>query len=145
MGAKIVGIKCGERGFYLRTAGRQRLNELRTARPADLDGWADREAWEASCHVEHFAGATGSGDSAIAGFLAAYLYGCSFEQTLRAACAVGALNVTAPDALSGLKSWDETLALVKAGWQKNSLEVSSPGWQPGADLLWHGPFDRKAG
>jgi hypothetical protein len=94
--------------------------------------------------VDNYAGATGSGDSSIAGFLAAYLYGHSLEQTIRYACAVGGLNVTAPDALSGLKSWEETVALVKAGWKKNPLGVSSAGWQLDAELLWHGPYDRKA-
>lgn len=143
MGAKIVGIKCGERGFYLRTAGQAKLNEMGKARPGDPANWASREVWEPSFHVDNYAGATGSGDSSIAGFLAAYLYGLSLEETIRYACAVGGLNVTAPDALSGLKTWDETVTLVKAGWKKNPLEITSVGWQPDVELLWHGPFDRK--
>jgi sugar/nucleoside kinase (ribokinase family) len=143
MGAKVIGIKCGERGFYLRTADTSRLQEMGKAKPMDLYNWASREVWEPSFHAANYAGATGSGDSAIAGFLAAFLRGHSLEQTLRYACAVGGLNVTAPDALSGLKSWDETISLVDAGWEKNPLSIPDKGWHCDADRLWHGPFDRK--
>ena len=143
MGGKIIGIKCGERGFYLRTADVSRLRELGKARPGDLPGWASREVWEPTFHVADYAGATGAGDSAIAGFLAAYLRGHAFEQCVRYACAVGAFNVTAPDALSGLRSWDETVAAVDAGWEKNPLEVTGDGWARTQDGLWLGPRDSK--
>ena len=141
MGGKIVGIKCGERGFYLRTADVTRLWEIGKAKPRDLLAWANREVWEPTFHVTDHAGATGAGDSAVAGFLAAYLRGHSLEQCLRYACAVGAFNVTAPDALSGLRSWDETVAAVHAGWEKNPLEVTGVGWTRAQDGLWLGPHD----
>ena len=143
MGGKIIGIKCGERGFYLHTASATRLQDMGQARPCDLSGWADRELWEPSFHVANFAGATGSGDSAIAGFLAAYLRGHSLEQCLRYACAVGGFNVTAPDALSGLRTWDETIAAVQSGWEKNTLHIADSGWRCASDGLWHGPRDSK--
>jgi sugar/nucleoside kinase (ribokinase family) len=141
MGGKIIGTKCGERGFYLRTASLPRLQEIGKARPKVLSNWANREVWEPSFHVANYAGATGSGDSAIAGFLAAYLRGYSLEQTLRFACAVGGLNVAAPDALSGLKGWNETIAIVESGWQKNPLSILDNGWHCDTDKLWHGPHD----
>jgi hypothetical protein len=56
---------------------------------------------------------------------------------------VGAFNVTAPDALSGLRSWDETVAAVDAGWEKNPLEVTGDGWARTHDGLWLGPRDSK--
>jgi sugar/nucleoside kinase (ribokinase family) len=143
MGGKIIGIKCGQRGFYLRTGKVSRLREIGKARPGDLPGWASREVWEPTFHVADYAGATGAGDSAIAGFLAAYLRGHAFEQCVRYACAVGAFNVTAPDALSGLRSWDETVAAVDAGWEKNPLEVAGDGWTRRQDGLWLGPRDSR--
>jgi len=141
MGGKIVGIKCGERGFYLRTADVTHLRGIGKAKPSNLSAWADREVWEPTFHVTDYAGTTGAGDSAIAGFLVAYLRGHSVEQCLQYACAVGAFNVTAPDALSGLRSWDETVAAVHAGWEKNPLEVTGVGWTRAWDGLWRGPYD----
>lgn len=141
MGGKIIGIKCGERGFYLRTAATSRLQDVGRAQPHDLAVWAGRELWEPSFHVADYVGATGAGDSAIAGFLAAYLRGHSPEECLRYACAVGGFNVTASDALSGLRTWEETVAAIEAGWAKNPLHVVGRGWQCATDGLWHGPCD----
>ncbi|MDH7484719.1 MAG: carbohydrate kinase family protein [Anaerolineae bacterium] len=143
MGGKVVGIKCGYRGVYVRTAGKERLAEMGKVRPADLDNWADRELWEPSFHVEHFAGGTGAGDSCIAGFLSAFLRGHTLEETVRYACAAGGFNVTAPDALSGLRPWPEIVARVQAGWEKNPLRVEGHGWHCDAGGLWHGPHDRR--
>lgn len=141
MGAAVVGIKCGHRGFYLRTASRERLERCGRGRPADTSNWALRELWEPSFHVK-VASAVGAGDAAIAGFLAAVLRGCSVEETLKIACAVGAHNVEAWDAVSGIRSWEETLARIRAGWAKNPLEITTPGWRYDAvGEVWHGPAD----
>jgi sugar/nucleoside kinase (ribokinase family) len=141
MGGRIIGIKCGERGFYLRTPDVARLRGIGGARPGDPLAWANREIWHPTFHVADYAGATGAGDATIAGFLAAYLRGHSLEQCLRYACAVGAFNVTAPDALSGLRTWEETVAAVEAGWESNPLEVVGEGWAQRPDGLWIGPHD----
>ena len=45
-----------------------------------------------------------------------------------AAVAVGACNVEAIDTLSGIKSWEETIGRVAAGWPKKRLELNSDGW-----------------
>ena len=92
------------------------------ALPADVYNWSNRELHEESFHVPRVAAATGSGDSSIAGFLSAYLNGKSIEESIRIACAVGGQNVQVFDALSGIKTWEETLAMIP-GWQKNRLSV----------------------
>ena len=86
------------------------------------------------------AGTTGSGDATIAGFLAALLRGLSIEESLRMAVAVGACNVEAVDTLSGIRSWDATLARLADGWAQQSLDLDSPGWNFDKDCgLWRGP------
>jgi sugar/nucleoside kinase (ribokinase family) len=144
-GGKIIGIKCAERGFFLRTATEDRIKNIGRAKPGKTSEWNDRELWEPSFHVDNYATATGSGDSSIAGFLSAYLRGLSPEQCLRYACAVGGFNVTAPDALSGLKNWDDTTAAIKGGWVKNPLEIKDNGWKRDDTKLWHGGNDAKKG
>ncbi len=116
-GAKIVLIKLGERGVYLRTADRAALSALGRGRPADPAAWADRELWAPAFEVG-VVGATGAGDAAIAGFLAGLLRGLGPEDALTAAAAVGACNVEAADALSGIRTWDETWARITAGWPR---------------------------
>jgi sugar/nucleoside kinase (ribokinase family) len=139
MGGKVVGIKCGYRGVYVRTAGQQRLAEMGKVQPRDVANWASRELWHPSFHVEHYAGGTGSGDSCIAGFLSAFLRGHTLEETVRYACAAGGFNVTAPDALSGLRPWPEVVAKVRSGWAVNPLQVEGDGWCRDEAGLWSGP------
>ena len=141
LGAAVVGLKCGYRGFYLRTAGRDRLARCGRGQPGDVANWAERELWEPSFRVQ-VASAVGAGDAAIAGFLNALLRGCSIEQTLKIACAVGACSVEVLDAVSGIRSWEETSARIQNGWLKNSLDVTTPGWKyDSIQQLWHGPID----
>ena len=125
MGAKVAVIKCGVRGYYIRTND---LEGMGKAKPADMENWKNRELFEESFHVEKVAAATGSGDSSIAGFLTAYLNGKSIEETIRIACAVGGQNVRTYDALSGIKTWDETLAMIP-GWKKNKAEITGDYWK----------------
>jgi sugar/nucleoside kinase (ribokinase family) len=138
MGPKIVGLKLGYRGFYLRTAHETVLREMGRARPAGLAAWADREFW-ASCFCVDVVGTAGSGDSTIAGFLSALLRDLAPEDAVNAAVAVGACNVEAADTLSGVRSWEETLCRVAAGWPRHDLRVDAPGWRFDAQHgLWIG-------
>jgi len=135
MGVKIAVIKLGNRGLYVRTASESILADMGRGAPADPAAWANLEL-RSSCFEAQVIGTTGSGDATIAGFLAALLRGMDARQTATLANAVGACNVEAADALSGLRSWEETLTRLAGGWQRCSLEVNAPGWQPVASGLW---------
>jgi sugar/nucleoside kinase (ribokinase family) len=139
MGARIVGLKLGYRGLYLRTGDPLLMRLTGRACPSNPDTWASKELW-APCFKIAVAGTTGSGDATIAGFLAALLRGLSIEESLRLAVAVGACNAEAVDALSGILSWETTLARVAAGWEQQTLDLDRPGWNfDAANGLWRGP------
>lgn len=140
-GAKIVGLKLGNRGFYLRTAGEQRLASMGRGRPADLSTWANRELWT-SCFQADVVGTAGSGDATIAGFLTALLRDLPPEQAVTAAVAVGACNVEAADTLSGIQPWDDTLRRVADGWPRYRMIMQTPGWRfDEANGLWQRIFE----
>jgi sugar/nucleoside kinase (ribokinase family) len=128
LGAKIVCLKLGDRGFYLRTADQPVIESLGRACPANLAAWANKELW-APCFKVELVGAAGSGDTTIAGFLAALLRDMSPEEAVTAAVAVGACNVEAADTLSGVRAWPETMERVAAGWPRHELLLEAPGWQ----------------
>jgi sugar/nucleoside kinase (ribokinase family) len=139
MGVKIAGLKLGDRGLYLRTAGREALLSLGRAAPSGLEEWADQELW-APCFRVNVVGTTGSGDATIAGFLSALLRNFPPRRAVNAAVAVGACNVEAADALSGLRSWESTLARIAQGWERLPVTVNAPGWTyDGKHGLWVGP------
>lgn len=135
LGAKIVAVKCGARGLYVRTSEAASLADMGRAAPANVGDWAGREVWSPCFVPEPFVGTTGSGDATIAGFLAALLRGMSLAQAATMACAVGACNVEAADALSGIRTWDETAHRVAVGWPRQPVSLPE-GWVLQPDGLW---------
>ena len=129
LGAKVVVVKCGEQGMYARTSAAKRLADMGSARPMALTDWASRELWSPAFQPNYVAGTTGAGDAAIAGFLAALMRGQTLEQSLTIACAVGACNVEAADALSGIRTWDETRERLQVGWPRLPLSLPAPRWK----------------
>ncbi|MBL8155489.1 MAG: carbohydrate kinase family protein [Anaerolineae bacterium] len=121
MGSAIVGFKLGEMGLYLRTAGAARLSQMKTV-PLNIEQWADGEWYMPAFEVE-VVGTTGAGDSAYAAFLMALLRGMSPSEALRWACAVGACNVEAMDATSGVRSFEATQQRLATDWPTRSARL----------------------
>jgi sugar/nucleoside kinase (ribokinase family) len=113
-GAKVLVIKCGKPGIYLRTGGLDRLKTM----GKDFSLWADIERFETSYKEDRFASATGAGDTSIAAFLTAALKGYRPEHCVRLAAAAGSSCVTAYDALSGLLPFEELEKKIARGWEK---------------------------
>ena len=90
-GVKVVGLKMGEDGCYIRSAD----DEVRMPK-------YDVEAVDAC----------GAGDAFAAGFLTGIVKGWDLEMTGRFANAVGACCVTAIGATTGIRSLEDTLAFM---------------------------------
>ncbi|MBI3945944.1 MAG: sugar kinase [Armatimonadetes bacterium] len=88
-GVKVVGIKMGDQGCYVRSAAEEHL--LPPFRVDAVD-------------------ATGAGDCWVAGLLAGIVKGMGLRDSARLANAVGAMSVTAMGATAGVRSLAETLA-----------------------------------
>ena len=140
-GVKIITLKCGHRGFYLRTADTGKLDKIGYAKPADSRKWSNLELWAPSYHVDRIGSATGSGDSAVAGFLVGYLKEETPEMCVKCANATGAQNVRALDAISGIKTWEETIKMASDPDAKlNDLEICEDNWvYDKEERLWRGP------
>ncbi len=129
---RAVLIKLGDRGAYLRTG------------PAGLahdPSWSNRELYSPVFSVPHVAGTTGAGDSTISGFLASVFYQLPPEEALTMAVAVGGCCVEKPDAVSGIRSWEETQSRVTGGWARASVTLTEEGWSRLSGGIWKGPGD----
>lgn len=91
-GVKVVGLKMGEEGCYIRSAD----TEIRIPR-----------------YTVDAVDANGAGDSFVAGFLTGVLNGWSLEETGRFANAVGACCVQALGASTGIRSLADTQAFIE--------------------------------
>ncbi len=143
MGAKIVALKLGERGLYLRTASTDVLSNLRQY-SIDVAAWSNRELWM-PCFAADVVGTTGAGDATIAGFLTGFIFGEKPEASLETACAVGACSVEAVDAISGIRTWSHIALRLAKRWPQLPLvfDIARAGWRwDSENNVWVGPQDR---
>ncbi|MBN2003495.1 MAG: carbohydrate kinase family protein [Anaerolineae bacterium] len=142
MGAAIAGLKLGDQGMSLHTtADASHWASLAGALDLDAGAWAGRELLAPAFRVT-LVGATGAGDCAIAGFIAGLLAYRAPEPVLTGAVAVGACNVEAADAVSGVPSWEAVQRRIAAGWEQRPLALKLDGWRWDAPhRLWAGPND----
>ena len=118
MGTKVLLLKCGVPGLYLRTADKDSLTVIAEMTGIDAAEWSGKDVFERSYVAERVVSATGAGDTSIAGFLAGMLHGESAEDCLHIAAAAGALSVTEFAAVSALMPLADIKAKIKAGWDK---------------------------
>ena len=144
MGAKIMCLKSGVRGLYVRTSSSESLAAMGTSAPADLDLWSERELWGSSFAISEIGSATGSGDACIAGFITAYLRGFSPEDSVQTANILGWQNVRGLDALSTIQNWPETLEMLADKTLKhNDPELKENSWRYSQQSrLYYGPNDK---
>jgi len=104
MGVKVVMVKAGHKGAYLRTGDISSLNALTLDLP---DTWSDSEMWIPACEKDdaRFKNSCGAGDAAIAAFLSAMLDAETAESAGRLAMIAGCDNLYGVDALGGLRDW----------------------------------------
>lgn len=138
LGPRLLAIKMGRRGLYLRTG--EIGAAMGRAVPLAPAAWNRRELW-APCFRVQVAGTVGAGDAAIAGFITALLRHMDPEMALTAAVAVGACNVEAADATSGVRSWDETLRRLRAPWERLDARLDAAWIWDAQRGVYRGPHD----
>ena len=143
MGTKMTSLKAGYRGFYFKTGTKKILNSFFENSPHNIDRWANRELWCPAFELLQTASATGSGDSSIAGFLSAFMHGYSLEMCLKYACIAGWQNIQVLDAVSGIKSWEETTRILNSQLPIIQFEFDNPDWSwVKESQIWAGKNDQ---
>jgi sugar/nucleoside kinase (ribokinase family) len=119
LGCRVLLLKCGASGMYLRTADRRSLERISPAVELNSARWADQDFFEKSYVPEKVLSGTGAGDTSIAAFLKAVLDGYDPEMCMHLSAGTGASCVEAYDTLSGLRSFDQLKEKIQSGWKKN--------------------------
>ncbi|MDQ0200258.1 carbohydrate kinase family protein [Neobacillus ginsengisoli] len=143
MGSRIVAIKLGEMGIYLRTGDEEKIHHLSEQLEGIAQQWVNRELWM-PCFKTKVVGTTGAGDSTIAGFLMGILKNRSPIEVLNAAVAVGACCVEKADATSGILPWEQVQERIDNGWEKLPVTRSLEGFTWNNEYnVWIGPKDSR--
>jgi len=138
-GAKVVAIKLGDQGLYLRSVQTEKSNLSRIINPSE---WNDRQLLS-PCFVTEVKGTTGTGDATIAGFLAQLIGGEEPENCMSLATAVGAYCVEAVDATGGIRPLPEVVKRVTSGWERLPLSMPIDNWKYDYRYkIWKGPKDQ---
>lgn len=138
-GTKIVAIKLGDQGLYLRTHQIEKSNLSYIINHQD---WDYRQLLS-PCFATEVKGTTGTGDATIAGFLAQLLEGGEPEKCITLATAVGACCVEAIDATGGIRPLPEIMKRVTSGWERLSLSIPIDNWKYDYQYkIWKGPEDQ---
>jgi sugar/nucleoside kinase (ribokinase family) len=138
-GTKVVAIKLGNQGLYLRTHQIEKSN---------LPSIINHQDWDyrqllSPCFATEVKGTTGTGDATIAGFLAQLLEGGEPEKCITLATAVGACCVEAIDATDGIRPLPEIIKRVTSGWERLSLSIPIDNWEYDYQYkIWKGPEDQ---
>jgi sugar/nucleoside kinase (ribokinase family) len=141
-GVKIAAVKCGKKGFYVRTGDKSSLMNLEAVSLNNIDNWSDRELFEETFNVQDIVSTTGAGDSSIAGFLAAILSKKTVEDAARIACAVASCRIQSYDAFTSIKPLAETFELIEKGWCKDRISLDGTNWKFDKDEdIWIGSKD----
>jgi sugar/nucleoside kinase (ribokinase family) len=105
-GVKILMIKAGERGAYLKTGNMSGLDKKLECTLKDEE-WNNKEFWCTAYHADKakIKSASGAGDTANAAFLSAIIDGNSPEVAVKYAALAGRNNLYCLNLYSDLESW----------------------------------------
>ncbi len=140
LGAQMVAFKAAHKGIYFYSREIRKKNGL----PKNAENWSNRELWSPAFCIEKIASATGAGDSAIAGFLAAIIRGKNLEAALNYANCAGYQNLHELDSISGIKSWDATTRMLREKkLTKYNISLDKQQWKWNDEhQLWFGSGDK---
>lgn len=118
LGCKVLLVKCGAPGMYLKTASGDILDRISPAAGLNSALWTDQDFFEPSYVPQKVLSGTGAGDTSIAAFLKAVLDGYDPQMAMHLSAGTGASCVEAYDTLSGLRSFEALKDMIAAGWKK---------------------------
>lgn len=118
LGCKVLLLKCGKKGLYLRSASSEVIKEIPSELELDAQAWSNLDMFETCYKPDRVLSATGAGDTCIAAFLESLLEHRSPKMCIKLAAATGACCVCEYDALSGLKPLNELEKRINEGWEK---------------------------
>lgn len=142
MGAKLIALKLGHRGVYLKSASEDLFAPLAVPDLGETGNWFARELWVPALEIDEPMNTGGAGDASIAGFISVFLRGLPVETALKYAACCGWQTIQVLDAVSGIRSWEDTTALLLSGSPTTDPNLADETWEYSEESsLWIGPSD----
>jgi len=120
LGAKVIVVKCGAKGIYYCSKDKKGLESLCEKHQLSIADWSDVTGFESSFKPDAIYSSTGAGDTSIAAFLAAMIEGNTLKKCVELATGIGAMCLTAFDAIGGLIPLADVSKRISEGWEKQN-------------------------
>lgn len=122
-GGRIVLIKCGVQGMFLKTASQERLQEIGGGLAEHVTDWGDQELYMPCFEPDCVRSGTGAGDVSIAAFLLALQRAYPMKRCVELAAAAGAACVASYDAWSEIPSLEALNRKIEEGWKQHAQRI----------------------
>lgn len=122
-GGKIVLIKCGVQGMFLKTASQEALRTIGGGLAERVADWGSSEIYIPCYEPDCVRSGSGAGDVSIAAFLLALQRGCPMKRCVELAAAAGAACVASYDAYREIPTLEELNQKLERGWKQSSRRM----------------------
>lgn len=122
-GGKIVLIKCGVQGMFLKTASREVLETVGGTLAERLEHWGSKEIYIPCYEPDCVRSGSGAGDVSIAAFLLALQRAYPVRRCVELAAAAGATCVASYDAYREIPALEELNEKLERGWKQSSRRM----------------------
>jgi sugar/nucleoside kinase (ribokinase family) len=142
LGTKIILLKLGKHGLYLRTC--DLTGEHTTGRGmTNPNAWSNREIYCPAFYCDKPL-TTGAGDAAIAGLLCSMNSGLDPDRAVAFASATARCCCNRPDATSGILTWEKTWEMLQNNPRQDDpwFVPETEGFVPGP-FIYYGPRDKR--
>lgn len=143
MGVKIVLLKMGSRGLYLRTGSKDAFVKSQGMLREKAKSWSNREIWCPPDIVEKIVSTTGAGDVAIAGFLSSLLHDTDAAEAVRIAATAASLCIQSGDTTSLLPDFENLQICSQDAIRPKDSRLSNDKWHyDDGQKIYFGSCDR---
>lgn len=129
LGVRIVAIKCGEKGAYVRTGKEETIKKIGRAADLNTEQWAEKELFAPPFQIDRMISTNGAGDSFVAGFLQGILLGKDAVHTLQFASAVAAIRIMSVDGRGGIPDYQKVDNVIANKLKWTDLEMEYQYWK----------------
>jgi len=131
MGASVILLKLGKKGLYLRTASKEKIQQIPNffETPELVNCWSNREILFPPLKVDEIISTKGAGDTAIAGFISAISLNKNPIDSLAFSSIVAGFCIQSIDTTSKIPNYQKIENIISTGFKQEKINPTKITWK----------------